>query len=291
MIRSVTTTDAQRPDGPDRADPIGGTTPTLRSSDPVRTRPSTLRIYLLEARCELFKLIRLPAFALPTIGFPLLFYILFAVTFNKGKTVGGIGATTSMLATYGAFGVIGAALFGFGVGVAVERAQGWMLLKRASPMPAGAYFFAKIAMSMAFATVIVTVLSIAGATLGGVHLAAGRWLGLGTVLVLGTLPFCAMGLAFGTLCGPNSAPAVLNLVYLPMAFASGLWIPVQLLPGFLQKLAPWMPPYHLGQLALKVVGGDLGQPVAFHVAALAAVTAIGLGLAWLGGRGDEVTYG
>ena len=39
---------------------------------------------------------------------------------------------TYLLATYATFGVIGAALFGFGVGVAVERGQGWMLLKRAS---------------------------------------------------------------------------------------------------------------------------------------------------------------
>ena len=276
MSHTVTTTEPAR---------------TARASDGTPTRPSTLRIYLLEARCELLKLVRLPAFALPTIGFPLLFYILFAVTFNKGKTIAGVGATTSMLATYGAFGVIGAALFGFGVGVAVERAQGWMLLKRASPMPAGAYFFAKIFMSMVFAAAIVTLMSIAGAALGGVRLPPGQWLGLGAVLVAGTLPFCAMGLAFGTLCGPNSAPAVVNLVYLPMAFASGLWIPVQMLPGFLQSLAPWMPPYHLGQLALKVVDGDLGRPVLFHVVSLAVVTAISLTLAWLGGRGDEVTYG
>jgi len=263
----------------------------LGTSGDAARRPSLLRIYWLEAKSELLKLVRLPAFALPTIGFPLLFYILFAVTFNKGKMIGGVGATTSMLATYGAFGVIGAALFGFGVGVAVERAQGWMLLKRASPMPAGAYFFAKIFMSMVFAAAIVTLMSVAGATLGGVHLAPAQWLALGAVLIAGTLPFCAMGLAFGTLCGPNSAPAVVNLVYLPMAFASGLWIPVQMLPGFLQTLAPWMPPYHLGQLALKVVDGDLGRPVTFHVVALVVVTAVSLTLAWLGGRGDEVTYG
>jgi ABC-2 type transport system permease protein len=85
---------------------------------------------------------------------------------------------------------------------------------------------------------------------------------------------------------------VVNLVYIPMAFCSGLWIPIQGLPAFLQKLAPWMPPYHLAQLALKVVGGDLGHPVAFHVGALAAVTVISLAVAWVGYRRDEgKTYG
>jgi ABC-2 type transport system permease protein len=250
-----------------------------------------LRIYLLEAKYELLKLARLPAYALPTIGFPLLFYTLFAVTFGKGKSMGGVDAAAAMLANYGAFGVIGAALFGFGVGVAVERGQGWTLLKRASPMPPGAGFCAKIAMSLIFSTAIVISMSILATTLAGVRLPAGEWLALGGVLVAGALPFCAMGLAFGTLCGPNSAPAVVNLVYLPMAFASGLWIPVQMLPGFLQTIAPFMPPYHLGQLALKTIGADLGRPVALHLAALAAVTVGSLALAGLASRREERTYG
>ena len=49
-----------------------------------------------------------------------------------------------MLATYGAFGVIGAALFGFGVSVAVERGQGWMRLSGSRRCPRLAWFVAKI---------------------------------------------------------------------------------------------------------------------------------------------------
>lgn len=124
------------------------------------------------------------------------------------------------------------------------------------------------------------------------RLPAGTWLGLGAILVSGALPFCALGLAFGTWCGPNSAPAVVNLVYLPMAFGSGLWMPIQILPGFLQELAPWLPPYHLAQLALKTIGSDLGRPAVGHVAALLGVTVLSLGVAWLGYRRDEgKTYG
>ena len=46
--------------------------------------------------------------------------------------------------------LIMAALFGFGVGVAVERGQGWLLLKRATPMPPLAYLLAKMATAVAF---------------------------------------------------------------------------------------------------------------------------------------------
>ena len=255
-------------------------------------RPRLGRIYLLEAKYELLKLARLPAYALPTIAFPVLFYVLFAVTFGSGRTVGGVDAAAALLAGYGAFGVIGAALFGFGVGVAVERGQGWTLLKRASPMPPGAYLAAKAVASILFAAVIVALMSLLAAALVGVRMPAGDWLLLAAVLVPGTLPFCAMGLAFGTLCGPNSAPAIVNLAYLPMAFASGLWIPVGMLPGFVRTIAPWMPPYHLGQLALKVVGADVGRPVWLHLGALAAVTALSFAVAVYGWRrGEERTYG
>ena len=83
--------------------------------------PSQLRIYRTEARHEFLKLIRMPIFAISTIAFPLMFYVIFGLAFAD-ETAGGVGVTTYMLATYGAFGVIGWALFGFGVAVA-DRAR------------------------------------------------------------------------------------------------------------------------------------------------------------------------
>lgn len=249
------------------------------------------RTYVQESKLELLKALRLPAYSIPTLAFPTLFYLMFSLALG-GKAMGGVDGASYMLGTYGTFGVIGAALFGFGVGVAIERGQGWLLLKRASPMPVGAYFAGKLFMALVFAALIVASLFALGAGLHGVRLPAGTWLGMGAILVSGALPFCAMGLAFGVWCGPNSAPAVVNLVYLPMAFGSGLWIPVQFLPSFLQHLAPWLPPYHLSQLALKPLGGDLGRPTGSHVAALVAVTVVSLVLAWVGYRRDEgKTYG
>ena len=58
-------------------------------------------------------MIRLPIFAVTTIALPLMFYVIFGITF-AGEQARGVGMTTYMLVTYGAFGVIGAALFGSG---------------------------------------------------------------------------------------------------------------------------------------------------------------------------------
>jgi len=255
------------------------------------TRRSMLRVYRVEARQEFLKLMRLPIFAATTVALPLMFYVIFGITF-AGEQARGVGVTTYMLVTYGAFGVIGAALFGFGVSVAVERGQGWMRLKRVAPMPPLAYFVAKVVMSLAVATIIVLAMFVLAATLGGVRLAAGQWVAVGLALVAGALPFSAMGLAFGYLVGPNSAPAVLNLVWLPMAFASGLWIPISQLPDVVQSVAVALPPYHFVQLALGTIGASEGGSPGVHAAAVLGFTVLFLFVAAWGFRRDEGrTYG
>jgi ABC-2 type transport system permease protein len=252
---------------------------------------SRFAVYRREAGHEFLKLIRIPVFAISTIAFPVMFYVIFGLTFGD-QSAGGVTVTTYMLATYGAFGVIGAALFGFGVSVAMERGQGWMRLKRVSPMPPLAYFVAKVVMAAAVSAIIVGSLFVLGASVGGVRMPAGQWVALALVLVVGALPFSAMGLAFGYLVGPNSAPAVLNLVYLPMAFASGLWIPISQLPSVVQAVAPFLPPYHFAQLALGTLGASEGGSPVVHLAALAGFTAVFLAVAAWGYRRDEGrTYG
>ena len=249
------------------------------------------RAYVLEAKYEFLKHVRMPAYALPSITFPVMFYLLFGVMFGGGRPAAGTTVATYLLATYSTFGVIGAALFGFGVGIAVERGQGWMTLKRATPMPPFAYFLAKVAMAVLFGTIIILLLAV-GVTLGGVRLPALQWARLAFTLMLGAIPFCAIGLALGYFAGPNSSAAIVNLIYLPMSFASGLWIPIEALPPAVRTISPLLPPYHLAQLALGAIGSGSGAPAWTHVLTLAGFTALGLGLAWIGYRRDEdVTWG
>ena len=126
-------------------------------------------------------------------------------------------------------------------------------------------------MAMLFAAIVSLVLALLGAGLAGVSLAPSQWALLFAVNVMGVLPFAAIGLYLGTLIRGNAAPVVLNLLYLPMAFLSGLWLPLSMLPGALATAAPAWPAYHLGQLGLKVVGHDAGGPVWLHLLVLAVV--------------------
>jgi len=247
---------------------------------------SLWRIYALEAKYEFLKQMRLPAYVVPSLAFPLVFYLMFGVALPHGHG-GPFDIATYLLATYGAFGVMNVSLFGFGVGVATERGQGWMLFKRASPMPPFAYFAAKLATILLFSLIMTSGLFLLGATAGGVRLPFGTWLSLLGTLTLGTVPFAAFGLAVAYWAGPNSAVAVLNIISLPSAFGSGMWIPIQMLPPVIKKIALFLPPYHYSQLALRALGLDRGERPELHIGFLAAFTALSLFLAWIGYRRDE----
>jgi ABC-2 type transport system permease protein len=259
---------------------------------PRRSPARTFALYAKEAKYELLKNVRIPVYAISTIAFPLMFYILFGIVLAHNNPAARDNATY-MLATMGCFGVMAVALFGFGVSLAVERGQGWLQVKRASPMPVSAYFTAKLFAAIVFSTVIMLLLLAVGAVFGGVHVSLATAAKLAGIVIAGSIPFSAMGLAIGYFAKPNSAPAVVNLIYLPMAFCSGLWIPLFMLPHGLRVFAKFLPAFHMSQLALNTVGMGMDPAPAWgHVEALIAFTLICLGLAAWGYRRDEgKTYG
>jgi len=261
---------------------------TALSHQQINRSPShSATIYLKEAKYEFLKNVRLRVYTASVISFPLMFYVLFGLVLNSRETIGATGVPTYLIATYGTFGVMGASLFGTASGLAADRGLGWLQVKRASPMPPFAYFAAKAIFSMIFSAIVVSLLLALGIAFGGVRLPLPEMARLLGTLVAGSLPFSAMGLAVGYFAGPNSAPPLINLFYLPLSFCSGLWVPYMFLPKFVQHLALGLPPYHLSQLALGVVGAGRHEPAATHWEVLAAFTLICLGVARIGFQRDQ----
>ncbi len=240
---------------------------------------SSMAAYMLEAKYEFLRVLRTPSAAVPTLMFPPLFYLLFGILLNRGNS----GAAHYLFATYSVFGVMAPSLFSFGVAVAIERERGWLALKRVAPMPPGAYLLGKMVMAMLFALIIYCVLAALAYTLGGVRQPLEQWLLLGAIAICGVMPFCALGLMIGSRANASAAPAFVNLIYMPMAFLSGLWMPLTMLPKVLTQIAPLWPAYHLSQLALMVVGQVPATGIGTHLLWLAVFTAICFSIAkrWL----------
>jgi ABC-2 type transport system permease protein len=252
-----------------------------------RSTRHTATIYLKEAKYEFLKNLRLRVYSLSVISFPVMFYVLFGLVLMAKETIAGVGVPTYLVATYGTFGVMGASLFGTASGLASDRGLGWLQVKRASPMPPFAYFAAKAILSMIFSAIVVAALLVLGISFGGVRMPLTQMAELIGTLVAGSLPFSAMGLALGYFVGPNSAPSAINLIYLPLSFCSGLWVPYMFLPKFMREIALALPPYHLAQLALGVVGAGRHESAAIHWEVLLAFTLICLGVARIGFQRDQ----
>ena len=264
----------------------------LNNAQIQRTPGHTAEIYLKEAKYEFLKNLRLRVYTASVLSFPIMFYVLFGLVLNAKQSLSGTAVPTYLIATYGTFGVMGASLFGTAAGLASDRGLGWLQVKRASPMPPFAYFVAKVITSMIFSTIIVLALFTLGFTVGGVRMPFSEFAKLLGTLAAGSLPFSAMGLALGYFTGPNSAPSTINLIYLPMSFCSGLWVPFMFLPKVVRQIALVLPPYHLSQLALGIVGAGGHESTATHWEVLAAFTMICLGVARIGFQRDqEKMYG
>src|SRR5271170_6849653 len=240
----------------------------------------TLHIFSKETKYEFLKLMRTKSFSLSTIGFPVMFYVLFGIA-NRNAIAGNIHIAKYMLGGYACFGLIGAALFGIGVGLASELAAGWLELKRASPMPAFAYLFAKCASAVAFGLIIVSILIAIATAFGGVSLSASELVKMLGMTIVGSVSFASMGLLLALLIPANAATGIVNLIYLPMSFLSGLWIPIRFMPHWLQGVAPALPTYHLSQLMLSIFGYQDSMSLVAHWNAIIGFTLLMLGLSWL----------
>jgi len=231
-------------------------------------RARVFNAYLQETRSEIVRYLRNPGFMLPMLAFSTLFYVMFGIVLNHGNA----DAERYLLASYASFGIMGPGLFGFGVSLGAERENGLLTLKRAMPMPPLAYLLGKMAMAMLMAAIVMAMLLSLGLFVAHVPLSAAQVVAMLATGTCGVLPFCALGLLVGTLVKGQAAPGMVNLVYLPMAFLSGLWLPLSMLPKVLGQMAPIWPSWHLNMLMQTAAGMRHGG-VAVHLLALAGFSA------------------
>jgi ABC-2 type transport system permease protein len=244
----------------------------------------TISIFLREARYEFVGLFRRSSFSLSIIGFPVIFYLFFGLIMNRGEHIGNVSVAKYMLGSYAVFGMVGAALFGVGVGLCSDIGAGWLELKRASPMPPAAYLLAKCCSAVAFGILIVSILSLMGIFIGHVSLSLPEFARMIGLTIAGVLPFACMGMALALLVPFSSAPGIANMIYLPMSFCGGLWVPIMFLPRILQKFALLLPTYHLAQLMRGIFGYANTGTTASHWLGLLGFTLVMLGIALLAFR-------
>ncbi len=237
---------------------------------------------LAYTRFELVRALRNKRFFFFSLGFPLVLYLLIAGpnrnVSNFAKT--GISAPLYYMASLASFGTM-MSMISSGARIAGERQAGWTRQLRITPLSVRSYFRAKVATSYAMAIISMLLLFVAGAALG-VSMPAHNWLAMSGLILVGLLPFAALGIMLGHLMTVDSIGPVTGGTVSLLALVSGTWFPVT--GGFLHDVAQGLPSYWLVQAGHVALHGHGWGTTGWLV--IAAWTVVLAGLAALAYRRD-----
>jgi len=230
-------------------------------------------------RFEVLRLLRNVRYVGISVGFPVVFYVLFLHNEHPAAHIAGTTWRTYFMVSMASFGAMVASLNAGGTRLAAERASGWTRQLRVTPLPAWSYVTTKIAASMVIALPVIAVVEATGLLLGGVHLAPATWAALTMVLWASALPFAALGVLVGFVAsGETAYPLVTALMFL-LSFFGGLFTPVRYLPAALRRVAAFLPSYHHASIGWAVVAGRV-PALADADALLVYALALALAVAW-----------
>ena len=227
------------------------------------------------ARYELLRAMRNKRVIILSLAFPVILYLAIVAPNRHVSDFSGTGISMPLYFMVGlaAFATMNAMLASGGR-IAADRAAGWNRQLRVSPLSPSAYIGTKVLTGYLLAGLSIIVLYACGVVLG-VSLPAARWLAMTGLLLVGLIPFAALGIALGHLLSSDSiGPAVGGLVGV-LALLGGSWFPISG-HGFLHDLAQALPSYWLVQ-ASHVGLGESGWGVhGWLVMALWTIALIGL---------------
>lgn len=239
-----------------------------------------MRLLFAHAKAASLELFRYPAFSVPTLLFPAMFFLFF-VTTRPGLTE---TRATLFLASFVGFAVLGVAFFQFGVGIAVDRVSPWETFLRALPIALWIRFGARVLSALQFGLASVVFVVVVALLTTSAQLPPSRWLLLGATALVASIPFALLGIALGYWARPRGALPIANVLYLVLAFAGGLWTTPERASasGDLAYVVPTRP---FADVLWGAVSGDVWRPAAWI--ALGAYTVLFAAVARRGYQRDE----
>jgi ABC-2 type transport system permease protein len=226
-------------------------------------------------RYELVRTFRNRRFLVFSFGFPLALYFLIAGPNQHVASLSGTGLSAPLYYMVGllAFGTMNAMLAS-GARIAAERAVGWNRQLRITPLRTRVYFRAKIVTGYAMACVTLCLLYLSGSILG-VRLTAHEWVQMTILILVGLIPFAALGIAIGHLITPDSIGPVIGGSTALLAFLGGTWFPIT--GGVMQRIGQLLPSYWLVQAGHVALGGKPWPAMGWVVVGAWTVGAVALG--------------
>jgi ABC-2 type transport system permease protein len=246
---------------------------------------SNLALVVSQTRYALISTSRNPRAVVFSIAFPVVLLILFNEIFIKstdtvkvaGETVAGSAYFTAGMIAY----AMGLLCFTQPlIMLTAQRERGQLKRLRGTPVPAWTFIAAQVLRSLLLALVVGGVMLAMGVVFWNVDLTAKTLPGFLIMLALGTGTLSALGVAATAFTTTeDTASSIGPFTMVMLSFISGIFIPIDQLPSWLQEIGRIFPLYHLAQgLQLSVVGvgsgiglraGDVASLLIWGVAGIA----------------------
>lgn len=214
-------------------------------------------------RSEWLRTIRNRRFFVFSLVIPLVLLLVIAGP-NRNQTLGGLPFATYYMTGMAAWGSMSAVIAGGGR-IAAERNVGWNRQLRVTPLRPSVYLTTKVITGYALACISIALLYLAGLALG-VRMPAGRWAEMTGLVLVGLIPFAALGVALGHLLSADSmGPAMGGLTSL-FGLVGGAWGPIAD-HGVMRAIGEALPSFWLVQSGRVGVGAGGWPPKAWLVVA------------------------
>ena len=244
---------------------------------------SSLRLTVHQFRFAQKIFWRNPASVFFTVALPLIFLVIFSGIFGDDdlEELGGIATTTYYIPAILTLAVVGATAVSVAISLVADRESGRLKRGRSTPLPSWVFFAGRIGNGVVVSLMMLVVITALGAVAYGVEIPWERTPAILVTLAIGAAAFSLLGIAVTAIC-PNedAAPAVTNVVTLPLYFLSGVFIPETEIPEGVLKIADIFPIRHFFEAFFSAFVGNGGagfEPV--HLLIVAAWGLAGLLLA------------
>ena len=244
---------------------------------------SDARLVLHQFRYDQKTFWREPAAVFFTVALPIIFLVLFAAIFgNDDIDIG--GGTTVRAAVYYVPGIVTLAMvsattLNLAIGMTAVREQGVLKRLRSTPLPPWVFFAGRVCTSAVISFLMVVLLLAIGRVAYDVDLPIETVPGVIVAVLVGTISGCFLGFAMTALIpSEQAAPAVTNAVMLPLYFISGVFVPTDDLPEFMQRVGDVFWVKHLFEALLTAFDPTTEAPgIAWgHIAVVAIWGVFGL---------------
>jgi len=233
-------------------------------------------------RLESRRLLRNKRTMIFTMIMPVFFYLVFGLTVDNGETSIAHGNVSAfILISMALYGAILATASG-GSMVSIERTEGWSRQLRLTPLTPLAYVVVKAITAMLLGLASMLAVYVVGLITGQAEMPLWVWLTTAACVWIGSLMYAAFGLCMGYLLPTENVMQIQAFAIVLFAFAGGLFMPLDQMPGWYQTFAEFTPLWGLNNLVHSALVAE------FHISwAINAVAWLAIflgGAAWGFGR-------